>query len=232
MIDLKNKIKVISFDADDTLWDNEIYFREIEERFTHLFANYLSHHDVMKELIKVEIQNIPIYGYGIKAFVLSMIETAMVITDNKANPDLICAIIDYGKEMLDKPVTLLEGVEEVLKELYGNYKLVVATKGDLLDQERKLKKSGLEKYFHHIEVMSEKAVPDYEKLIRHLDINASEFIMIGNSLKSDILPVIKLGGYGVHIPYHTTWLLEQIDHTIEHDNFFTFQHASEILKML
>jgi putative hydrolase of the HAD superfamily len=232
MSNIKEIIKVVSFDADDTLWDNEIYFREVEERFTKLFENYLSYHDVMKELIKVEIKNIPLYGYGIKAFVLSMIETAIVITDNKVNPDLISSIIDYGKEMLDKPVVLLPGIEEVLQKLSGRYKIVVATKGDLLDQERKLKKSGLENYFHHIEVMSEKAIDDYQKLIKHLDISPNEFFMVGNSLKSDILPVIKLGGYAAHIPYHTTWVLEQVDHKVEHDHFYTFDHANEILKLL
>jgi putative hydrolase of the HAD superfamily len=186
----------------------------------------------MKELIKIEIKNIPLYGYGIKAFVLSMIETALVITDNKVNPDLISSIIDYGKEMLNKPVVLLPGIEEVLHKLSGRYKLVVATKGDLLDQERKLKKSGLENYFHHIEVMSEKAIADYQKLIKHLDISPNEFFMVGNSLKSDILPVIKLGGYAAHIPYHTTWVLEQVDHKVERDHFYTFDHANEILKLL
>jgi putative hydrolase of the HAD superfamily len=232
MTDLAAKIKVISFDADDTLWDNEIFFREAEERFTALFEDYLSYHDVMNELLKVEIKNIPMYGYGIKAFVLSMIETALIITDNKVNPVLIGRIIQLGRDMMEKPVTLLDGVEEVLKSLQGKYRLVVATKGDLLDQERKLKKSGLEKYFHHIEIMSEKAQPDYIKLIKHLDIDANQFMMVGNSLKSDILPVINLGGYGVHIPYHTTWALEQIDHTIESDHFYTFEHAIGILTLI
>jgi putative hydrolase of the HAD superfamily len=232
MAKISDKVKVISFDADDTLWDNEIYFREAEERFTALFQDYLSYHDVMKELLKVEINNIPLYGYGIKAFVLSMIETALIITDNKVSPLLIGRIIQLGKDMMEKPVTLLDGVEEVLKSLHGKYKLVVATKGDLLDQERKLKKSGLEKYFHHTEIMSEKAQPDYIKLIKHLDIESEQFMMVGNSLKSDILPVINLGGYGVHIPYHTTWALEQIDHTIVSDHFYTFEHASDILTLL
>jgi putative hydrolase of the HAD superfamily len=232
MTDLSSKIKVISFDADDTLWDNEIFFREAEERFTALFEDYLSYHDVMKELLKVEIKNIPMYGYGIKAFVLSMIETALTITDNKVNPVLIGRIMQLGKDMMEKPVTLLDGVEEVLKSLQGKYRLVVATKGDLMDQERKLRKSGLEKYFHHIEIMSEKAQPDYVKLIKHLDIDANQFMMVGNSLKSDILPVINLGGYGVHIPYHTTWSLEQIDHTIESDHFYNFEHASGILTLI
>ncbi len=228
----KNKIKVIAFDADDTLWDNEIYFREAEDRFAALFEDYLPYHSVLRELLKIEIQNMPIYGYGIKAFVLSMIETAQEITNNNVSPIALQKIISIGKEMLDKPVHLLEGVEDVLKELHGQYRLVVATKGDLLDQERKLKKSNIANYFHHVEIMSEKADADYEKLLKHLDINANQFFMIGNSLKSDVLPVLNLGGYAAHVPYHTTWVLEKIDHEIKHDNFYQFTHANEVLKLL
>ena len=129
----------------------------------------------------------------------------------------------------------LPGVEEVLKALNGDFRMVMASKGDLVDQERKLKKSGLEKYFHHIEIMSEKQVNDYEKLIRHLDIAPSEFLMLGNSLKSDILPVLDLGGYGIHIPYHITWLHEQVGYEVEHERFFkreNIREAGELIKNL
>ena len=161
----------------------------------------------------------PFYGYGVKGFMLSMIETALAVTNNTLDVAIIEKIIAYGKELLDKPIELLEGVEEVLHSLKPHYRLVVATKGDLLDQERKLRKSGIDHYFHHIEIMSDKKEKDFEKLIRHLDILPSEFLMLGNSLKSDILPVLSLGGHAIHIPFHTTWVHEEIGHRIEHANF-------------
>lgn len=213
-------IKVIAFDADDTLWVNEPFFREAEEKFAGLLEDFIPQHAIMKELYRTEIENLGVYGYGIKGFMLSMIETAMRISDHKMPLTLIEKVINIGREMLDKPVELLPGVEEVLKTLNGDYRMVLATKGDLMDQERKLKKSGLERYFHHIEIMSEKRTSDYEKLIRRLDVQPSDFLMMGNSLKSDVLPVLELGGHAIHIPFHTTWLHEQIEHEVEHEQFY------------
>lgn len=226
------KIRVIAFDADDTLWDNEAYFRETENKFFALLEDYLPQHTVARELLTTEVKNIDLYGYGIKAFMLSMIETAIRITDGTIRVKVIEEVIGFGKELLQKPVTLLPGVEETLQALKGKYKLVMATKGDLLDQERKLRKSNLESYFHHIEIMSEKKEDDYRKLIRHLDIAPQDFLMIGNSLKSDVLPVLNLGGHGIHIPYHTTWAHEKIDHEITHENFKQLTHIKEILNFL
>lgn len=212
-------IKVIAFDADDTLWVNEPFFREAEEKFAGLLEDFMPQHAIMKELYRTEIENISLYGYGIKGFMLSMIEAAMRISDHKMPMALVEKVISIGREMLEKPVTLLPGVEEVLQSLNGDYRMVLATKGDLLDQERKLKKSGLEKYFHHIEIMSEKRNSDYEKLLRHLDVKPSEFLMMGNSLKSDVLPVLELGGHAIHIPFHITWIHEQIEHAVAHEQF-------------
>ena len=220
-------IRVIAFDADDTLWVNETYFREAEEKFASLLEDFLPQHAIMKELYRTEIGNLGLYGYGIKGFMLSMIETALRISGEKMPIALVEKIIQIGQEMLGKPVDLLPGVREVLQSLQGKYRIVLATKGDLVDQERKLQKSGLEGYFHHIEIMSEKRTSDYEKLIKHLDIQASEFLMIGNSLKSDILPVLELGGYGIHVPFHTTWVHEQVDHEVKHERFFTAEHLEE-----
>ena len=220
-------IRVIAFDADDTLWINETYFREAEEKFASLLEDFLPQHAIMKELYRTEIANLSLYGYGIKGFMLSMIETALRISGEKMPIALVEKIIQIGQEMLGKPVDLLPGVKEVLQSLQGKYRIVLATKGDLVDQERKLQKSGLEGFFHHIEIMSEKRASDYEKLIKHLDIQASEFLMIGNSLKSDILPVLELGGYGIHVPFHTTWVHEQVDHEVKHDRFFTAEHLEE-----
>jgi putative hydrolase of the HAD superfamily len=225
-------IKVIAFDADDTLWVNEPYFRRTEEAFCELMSGYLSLHDLERELLKIEIGNLPLYGYGVKGFVLSMIETAMAVSNKTISLEIIDRILALGKAMLDQPIELLDGVEEVLTALKGKYRLVVATKGDLLDQERKLRKSGLSHYFHHIEVMSEKDDANYLKLVRHLDIQPQELLMIGNSLKSDILPVLNIGGYAVHVPYHITWAHEVVDHTIDHHQFKSAENISQILAML
>jgi len=222
-------IKVIAFDADDTLWVNEPYFQETEKKFCALLEDYLPHHTVMQELFKTEMQTLSLYGYGIKGFVLSMIETALRVSNNNVSLDIIEKIIQYGKDQMERPIEMLDGMEEALNKLKKKYRLVVATKGDLVDQERKLKKSGLEHYFHHIEIMSEKQEADYSKLIKHLDINPGEFLMIGNSLKSDVMPVLALGGHAVHIPYHTTWAHEVVEQTIEHPNFRQIAAIKDIL---
>lgn len=225
-------IKIIAFDADDTLWDNELYFQEGEHKFCALLEDYLPQHTVQRELLKTEIDNISLYGYGIKAFMLSMIETAIRITDRTIKNEAIEKIIAIGREQLERPVQVMDDVEDVLKSLKSKYKLVMATKGDLLDQERKLKKSGLAPYFHHIEIMSEKKEPDFEKLIKHLDIKPPELMMIGNSIKSDILPILNIGGHGIHIPYHITWAHEKVDATIDHPNFRQVERIKDILNYL
>jgi len=225
-------LKVIAFDADDTLFVNETYFLETEEKFCDLMSDYLSHKSISQELFRIEIKNLTIYGYGIKAYILSMIEAAMTISNNTIPVEVVAKIIQYGKELLEKPIVLLDGVEETLEALHGKYKLVVATKGDLLDQRRKLHNSGLGKYFHHIEVMSDKQEQDYLDLIERLEIEPSEFFMIGNSLKSDVLPVLGIGGYAAHVPFHTTWAHEKIDHEVKHVNFSAFEKITEILEKL
>ena len=229
---LSPKLKVIAFDADDTLWVNEPYFRKAEEDFANLLLDYLPAHSIQKELFSTEITNLSLYGYGVKGFMLSMIETALRISNQQLPPALIQEILRIGKEMLDRPVEIIDGVERVLADLQGKYRLVVATKGDLLDQERKLIKSGLLSYFHHTEIMSDKQPNDYAKLIRHLDILPDEFMMIGNSLKSDVIPVLELGGHAIHIPYHITWAHEAIEKEIAHPNFKHMLHISEILTLI
>jgi len=225
-------LKVIAFDADDTLFINETYFDETEKKFCGLMEDYLSHQGISKELFKIEIDNLKLYGYGIKGYILSMIEAAMNISNKTIPVEVIEKIIQYGKELLEKPIVLLDGVEETLEALHGKYKLVVATKGDLLDQRRKLHNSGLGHYFHHIEVMSDKQEVDYLDLIKRLEIKPEEFFMIGNSLKSDVLPVLAIGGHAVHIPFHTTWAHEKIDHKVEHKNFKAFNTITEVLPLL
>lgn len=187
---MKNKIKTIAFDADDTLWINEPYFQEAEKQFCDMLQDYLPHHTVSQELFKTEMKNLHLYGYGVKGFMLCMIETIGRISGNTAPISLVNKTIELGQELLQKPIQLLEGVQYTLESLNGKYRLVVATKGDLLDQERKLKNSGLQDYFHHIEIMSDKQISDYTKLLKHLDCQPDNFLMLGNSIKSDILPVL------------------------------------------
>jgi putative hydrolase of the HAD superfamily len=206
------KIQVIGFDADDTLWDNEPYFLEATKYFCDLLGRYASCEQVENHLFRTEVGNIELYGYGAKSFILSMIETALEVSNRKVSADDIERIIELGKGLVNKPVKLLDGVTDVLDDLYRkDYRLIVATKGDLLDQQRKLRKSGLEGYFHHIEIMSDKQEEDYRKLLTNLEVAPGSFMMVGNSLKSDILPVLKLGAYGVHVPYHTTWKHEEAE---------------------
>jgi putative hydrolase of the HAD superfamily len=229
---MRNKIKTIAFDADDTLWVNEPYFQEMENRFCALLSAYLPAESVSEELYKTEMKNLPHYGYGIKSIVLCMIETVTRITNGTASLQLINDTLELGHELLQKPIELLPGVEETLKSLYGKYRLVIATKGDLLDQERKLKKSGLQDYFHHIEIMSNKQVANYEKLLKHLDCSPGNFLMLGNSVKSDILPVLALEAFAGHIPFHTTWIHERHDGQVEHPNLITLNNIAEIINYL
>jgi len=229
---MNNHITTIAFDADDTLWINESYFQEAEQKFCQLLEDYLPMDAVSQELFKTEMQNLNLYGYGVKGFMLCMIETVSRISNGTASFNLIDKTIEIGHELLQKPVELLDGITETLENLKGKYRLVVATKGDLLDQERKLKKSGLQDYFHHIEIMSDKKEADYNKLLKHLDCLPEHFLMLGNSIKSDVLPVLEIGGYAAHIPYHTTWIHEQHDINLKHERFLELKNSNEILKYL
>ena len=181
---------------------------------------------------KHKLENLSLYGYGIKGFVLSLIETAIELSNGKISSKEISQILELGKDMLNKPIELLEGVEHVLKTLSLKYKIIVATKGDLLDQERKLEKSGLLKYFDHIEVLSEKKEENYNRLIEFLDIKPVEFLMIGNSLKSDVLPLVSLGAQSIHVPYHTTWVHEEVGDEHDEDAYKTVLSLTDILKFL
>ncbi len=224
--------KIIAFDADDTLWHNEPYFDEAQDKFCELFGGYASKQELLRLILNHQITNLPLYGFGIKAFTLSLIESALELTNNTISGQNIEKVLQIGKELLQKPVELLPNVISVLEELKGTHKLIVATKGDLKDQHRKLHESGIGAYFHHIEVMSDKTEMDYEKMLGRLDCQPSDFLMIGNSLKSDVLPVLNIGGHAIHIPYHTTWEYEQIDFEIEHENFRAFEKITEVLQLL
>ena len=227
-----NNIKVIGFDADDTLWVNETYFRETEELFAELLEDYETKNKVDQELFKMEMKNLETYGYGIKGFMLSMIESALDLSNNQVPQETISRILELGKKMISHPVELLDGVEEVLSELVGKYRLIVLTKGDLLDQERKLEKSGLSQYFHHVEVLSDKKESNYQNLLDHLNIDVNEFLMIGNSLKSDVLPILNIGAKAVHVPFHTTWAHEMVGEDELVNNHLKLGRLKDILKYL
>lgn len=230
---MKENIKVIAFDADDTLWVNETYFRDAEDHFAELLSGYETKNKIQQELFRIEIANLPLYGYGVKSFTLSMIQCALELSNQQLPAKIFKEILDIGNSMLEEPVILLPDIERVLKELSKKYKLIVATKGDLVDQERKLEKSGLIDYFHHVEVMSNKREEDYLKLIRHLDIAPESFLMIGNSMKSDILPLINIGSHAIHVPFKTTWEHEHVEVTEEtKSSFTTLNSVSELLDLL
>jgi len=229
---MQNSIKVIGFDADDTLWVNEPFYQDVEKEFCQIMKPYLPEKETSEELFRTEMHNLEIYGYGAKGFILAMIETALRVTNGKISSQEINQILDTGKTLLNMPIQLLDGVENVLQQLQGKYKLILATKGDLLDQERKLQKSELIGYFHHIEIMSDKQENNYRKLLSHLDIQANEFLMVGNSVKSDILPVLNIGAKAIHVPYEVTWQHENHHESSENHDFFTVSKIAEILKLV
>ncbi len=228
----KNKINVIGFDADDTLWVNETYFRETEEKFASLLDGFETKNKIDQELFKMEIKNLELYGYGIKGFMLSMIEAALELSNNTVSQATLTEILGLGKRMISHPVELLDGVVEVLEKLNGKYRLIVMTKGDLLDQERKIERSGLSKYFHHVEVLSDKKEENYLNLLENLEVAAREFLMIGNSLKSDVLPLINIGAQAVHVPFHTTWQHEEVTVKEKEIKYLKINKLTDILKYL
>lgn len=226
-------IKVIAFDADDTLWDNESFFQEIERYYTEVLSKYGDAEKISAELFRTEMDNLEHYGYGVKGFTLSMLETALRISKGEVPADTLEMIILWGKLLLDMPIELLPDVVETLKALKerDRYRLVVATKGDLLDQQRKLKRSGLADYFDHVEIMSDKTEKEYIKLMKTLQVSPEEFLMVGNSLKSDIQPVLATGGYAVHVPFEVMWQHE-VAESFEHPRLMQVKSLKLLTEML
>lgn len=204
-------IRCIGFDADDTLWRNEDHFERAHERFRALLGRYHPAAEVDRVLFATEMRNLGLYGYGVKGFTLSCIETAVELTKGRITAGEIAAILATGREMLAHPVELLAGAAEVIPALARDYRLLLITKGDLQHQERKVAASGLAAHFHAVEILSEKDAGAYERIQRRHNLTWAEFAMVGNSLKSDVLPVLRLGGAGVHIPYHLLWQHEQVE---------------------
>jgi putative hydrolase of the HAD superfamily len=202
------QLSTIGFDADDTLWQNETFFRMTEQRFTELLSSHGDHHLLSARLLEAERRNLSFYGYGVKGFTLSMIETAVEVTKGEVAASVIAEILSFGRQMLANPVETLPGVHETLDQLAGAYRIILITKGDLFDQERKLAQSGLGEYFHAVEIVSEKTSATYQRIFaRHGD-GAERAMMVGNSLKSDVVPAITAGAFGVHVPHDLTWALE------------------------
>jgi len=219
----------IAFDADDTLWENELYYRKFEDYLCELLKAHLASDKVSARLFENEMKNMPVYGYGLKSVMLSMIETASQIAGQWEGLSLAGKIIERGQAIMNQPVTLLPMAKEVLETLKNRYKLVLATKGDLLDQSNKIEQSGLKKYFCHIEIMNEKNEQNYRMLLSKLNCSPDRFIMIGNSLKSDIIPVLKIGGFAAHIPHEYMWQHEITDEKIVSERFIEFGELADIV---
>ncbi len=203
-------IRYLGLDGDDTLWQNETRFQLTQTALRDLLRRHVPDADVDAHLAEVEMRNLRLYGYGVKAFTLSMIETAIQLTDRRIPAADLEVILGWGQKMLRAPTELLDGVEAALRDLSGRYQLLLITMGDLFDQESKLARSGLADMFKGVEVLSEKNVDAYRSVLRRRQIDPKEFVMAGNSLRSDIAPVVALGARGVHIPYPLTWHHEQV----------------------
>ncbi|WP_417684071.1 HAD family hydrolase [Roseibium sp.] len=225
-------ITTLGFDADDTLWHNERVFKLTEERFAALLAEYTEIDHLEERLLAAERRNLKHYGYGIKGFVLSMIETAIEVTDQKVPASILSEILDAGRDMTTHPVEPLPHVADTLLAVKDDYRLILITKGDLFDQERKLAASRLGEYFDAVEIVSEKTAATYETLFDRHGSGAASAMMIGNSVKSDILPALEAGSHGVHVPYEITWAMEQAEVPIGADRFHTIAHLGELPDLL
>jgi len=222
---------VIGFDADDTLWENETLFAETRDRFASLVGRYLDSgfdEEVAERHSAVERRNLELFGFGVKSFTLSMIETAIELTDRRIDAVDIHEIVSWGKDMLVHPHTLLPGVAEVVADLTERHQLLLVTKGDLLHQETKIARSGLAELFTAIEIVSEKNPPTYAAVLARHGVAATDFMMVGDSVPSDVLPVLSLGGIGVHIPAPVVWSLERHDGPIEHDGYFLLDDITQL----
>lgn len=226
------KIKAIAFDADDTLWDCQSYFDGVEAQYVSRLLDYGTPEEIKAALFKTESANMSTLGYGCKAFTLSMIENAVQMSDAGIPASTIAEIVTLGKSLLNIPATPLPGVEQTLAHLYRHtpYRLAVFTKGELLDQENKLQRSGLTRYFHATHIVSDKTPEAFRNLCDSLKIEPQELLMVGNSLRSDIIPALEIGAHAVHIPFHTTWQYETAE-DFSNDNLITIHQFSELLQI-
>ena len=226
-------ITVVGLDGDDTLWHNETRFQLTQAELRDLLQRHVPDADVERHLAETEMKNLGLYGYGVKAFTLSMIETAIELTRGKIPAGDIEVILGWGKRMLMEPTELLPGVEEALRELSLRYDLLLITKGDLFDQESKLARSGLAGLFLGVEILSEKNADSYRGVLKRRGIKPEEFVMVGNSLRSDVLPVLQLGGRAVHIPYHVTWHHEEVpEESLPRQGWVRIESIAELRRVL
>jgi len=226
-------IRVLAFDGDDTLWHNESRFHLTQTSLRDLVRRHVPDADVDNHLFEVEMRNLSLYGYGVKAFTLSMLETAIQLTEGRIPATDLQVILGWGKRMLTEPTELLDGVREMLLELSSRYSLLLITKGDLFDQESKLARSGLAELFAGVEILSDKTVDSYRSLLKRRDIKAEEFLMVGNSLRSDVVPVVALGARAVHIPYHVTWHHEDVpDEALPQEGWHRLDTIAQLSQLL
>jgi putative hydrolase of the HAD superfamily len=223
-------IEVIAFDGDDTLWHSEQLFVDTQTAFRELLAPHvdLDDDELDHRLLEVEQRNLPTFGYGVKAFTLSLLETAIEVTKGEIPSRDLQSVLDLGKVLLDHPVQLLDGVVEAVDALTDRYRVMVVTKGDLLHQEMKVARSGLAELFWQVEIVSEKDEATYQRVLDRWDIDPSSFVMVGNSVRSDILPVLAIGGRAVHVPYHVTWVLEHAEHVPDEHDFPVLDSMTEL----
>jgi putative hydrolase of the HAD superfamily len=225
-------ITAIGFDADDTLWQNEQYYRLTEEHFQALLGDFAEGADISARLLEAEKRNLEFYGFGIKGFTLSMVETAIEVTEGQVPAETIGKILDIGRDLLCHPVETVPEAEEALAALKGQYLLVLITKGDLFDQERKLAQSGLGDYFDAIEIVSDKNATTYRRIFHKVADGPERAMMVGNSLKSDIVPAIAAGAYGVFVPHALTWVVEHVDAPTQAPRFRQIEHLGELARVV
>lgn len=221
-------LTTIGFDADDTLWHNENFFRLTQDRLTQLLQDYVDEEHLHDRLLAAERRNLGHYGFGVKGFTLSMIETAIEVTEGRVPSLVIAEIMAAGREMLEHPIELLPHAYAAVKTLAANHRAVLITKGDLLDQERKLAQSGLGDLFHGVEIVSDKTAKSYAAIFARHGTGADQALMVGNSMKSDVLPALNAGSWGVHIPHGVTWALEHAEPPVGHDRFFSLITLAEL----
>ncbi len=226
------RISTVGFDADDTLWQNETFFRLTQERFAELLADHAAPEDLARRLHAAERRNVGRYGFGIKGFTLSMIETALEVTENRVPGTVIRGLIDAGQEMLRHPIDLLAHAREAVVAVAATHRVLLITKGDLLDQERKLAQSGMGDLFHAVEIVSDKTPAVYARVFADHGDGAERAAMVGNSLKSDVLPAIAAGAHGVHVPHDLTWGYEHADEPQDEPKFHAIQHLGELPQLI
>ncbi len=227
-----SKLTTIAFDADDTLWHNERHFKFTQNMFVDLLGEHAGPEHILQKLQAAERKNLKFYGFGIKGFTLSMIETAIEITGGKVEASAIAKLLAQGREMLQHPVELLPHARETLETLHGNYKLLLITKGDLFDQERKVAASGLSHFFHGVEIVSDKSPEIYTQIFKSHGTSAEHGLMAGNSLKSDVIPMLRAGGYGVYVPHELTWEYEKEAAPTDHARFHEIENLNGVAKLV